>query len=721
MGNKFSSSRRDFSFGDEVTGKHINATSEQPQFEVEVGGKTGSLTSNEYINTLFCSAILSDALYDNDNDNIRSDNGCKNTLECLANTYPFFQPKEAHFSPDRDFVFCELETMLIVAFRGTIGTDDWLDTNLNLRSKTSERLHGGDVEVHEGFFDCAIKVPLDAAWALASSSRKRLVFTGHSKGGAVAEICARMACLENRANQIPGGKYVSCITFGQPHVLKGNSDFSSTSSIGLILHRYVLDGDIVPFILSPLQFLPSGNLFQINEDINSVTRSSKLTQDDVMTRGGGLDYFQSRFTPNLTSNHAMQRYKRLLLADANANSRERDGVICKVGKELVPCPWGDCPGFSQKLTPSIKAVWKGTEENIISVSIKFENVDDNEAWKYKFTTGILTLKTRHSDGEYSVDDSARQDILSAKPGSIKLHTRTTPDGMFSCDISTLLEFKIPDGFVPDNGSYEVELHHSMHRAPHTDSGSLSLRTVWFIGDTGSGKTHLISCLETLAEHGNQSDVYLNWKEQANGATPAADEASFRSCGIFFRELLGARFHDRKDDNYFRRQLYDSPPMMVVCVANALMKHACDEEKKRGLKCIAEELRALFKAASPEGNVGICWAFTQWSRVLEEIKDKHYKDMKETLGVAENEKVFKVNSGVFSLGITTFPIHGVEELLSHIRVLIRQQQGVKLDWRFLRRLNLIANELLINHKGKVGAAAVTAAWWAVFKVPLPAPV
>lgn len=81
----------------------------------------------------------------------------------------------------------ETSDTLYVAFLGTKRPLD-IFSSLNMKG-TAEFLPGlGDV--HKGFVARAAAVPAEQLWRLAAVRGKRLVFTGHSMGGAVAKLCA---------------------------------------------------------------------------------------------------------------------------------------------------------------------------------------------------------------------------------------------------------------------------------------------------------------------------------------------------------------------------------------------------------------------------------------------------------------------------------------------------------------------------------------------------
>ena len=134
---------------------------------------------------------------------------------------------------------------IVVAFRGTQPNRpmDWF---VDLRATRGHWDHSIG-EVHDGFYRALRKV-----WGVAlpkgevlprrlvNRGSKTIWITGHSLGGALAELCAAQAMF---VSKIPvQGVY----TFGQPRV--GNKDFAAAvnEKLGSGIFRFVNDRDIVP-------------------------------------------------------------------------------------------------------------------------------------------------------------------------------------------------------------------------------------------------------------------------------------------------------------------------------------------------------------------------------------------------------------------------------------------------------------------------------------------
>jgi len=157
-----------------------------------------------------------------------------------------FTPGTLEFFDAHDtqgFVVQDDRTVL-VAFRGTQPNRpvDWLSDGRVAHAPWAHTVG----KVHKGFYEA-----LDVVWNEHQVLPRRLVnrgdrtvwITGHSLGGALAELCAARASFDPGITSIPiQGVY----TFGQPRV--GNDDFAALlhERLGTRTFRFVNDRDIVP-------------------------------------------------------------------------------------------------------------------------------------------------------------------------------------------------------------------------------------------------------------------------------------------------------------------------------------------------------------------------------------------------------------------------------------------------------------------------------------------
>jgi len=159
-----------------------------------------------------------------------------------------FTPGTLEFFDVRDtqgFVV-ENDQAMVVAFRGTQPRHpvDWMSDGEVVHAPWAHTVG----KVHKGFYRA-----LDVAWnddpahvlprRLTTHGNKTIWITGHSLGGALAELCAARASFDPAIGRVPiQGVY----TFGQPRV--GNDAFANllNDALGSRTYRFVNDRDIVP-------------------------------------------------------------------------------------------------------------------------------------------------------------------------------------------------------------------------------------------------------------------------------------------------------------------------------------------------------------------------------------------------------------------------------------------------------------------------------------------
>jgi hypothetical protein len=143
---------------------------------------------------------------------------------------------------------------LMVAFRGTVGWADVLLTDIDMYP--TRRAYG---RVHRGF-TCATEMiwpELSGKLAQAVRCGKKLVFTGHSLGGAMAVIAALKTVTEFAP------KDIDLVTFGQPPLASPRTKRSLQAAGLNDFTRYVSSVDIFP--LGPgMWFFHSGRLTYID-------------------------------------------------------------------------------------------------------------------------------------------------------------------------------------------------------------------------------------------------------------------------------------------------------------------------------------------------------------------------------------------------------------------------------------------------------------------------
>lgn len=156
----------------------------------------------------------------------------------------FDPPKRSWFRRNlgTEAYFCENDQMAVLVFRGSNAGTDWI-TNINIFKKRipTGRYDGEEqfVKVHAGFFRAfeqhwsAIQVEVDRV--IVESTRKPIFITGHSLGGALAQLAtAAFSC-----DQI-----AACYSFGSPR--------AGGKSLDLFVkpphYRVTNQSDTVPFM-----------------------------------------------------------------------------------------------------------------------------------------------------------------------------------------------------------------------------------------------------------------------------------------------------------------------------------------------------------------------------------------------------------------------------------------------------------------------------------------
>lgn len=131
--------------------------------------------------------------------------------------------------------------MTIVAFAGTDQRNDWM-TNIQCKMTEIELPGGYYIQVHKGFYQAYLSVGEKVQQLIelhSNGKAKKLIFTGHSLGGALATIAALKCRVLDRPHKV--------ITFGGPRV--GSLALSSYMRRNVV--RVVAGGDPVPHIPWP--------------------------------------------------------------------------------------------------------------------------------------------------------------------------------------------------------------------------------------------------------------------------------------------------------------------------------------------------------------------------------------------------------------------------------------------------------------------------------------
>ncbi|KAI8320372.1 alpha/beta-hydrolase [Martensiomyces pterosporus] len=143
-----------------------------------------------------------------------------------------------------------LTQIIVVSFRGTRDTDDWVqDSEFALDSWPAQI---PDSMVHHGFLTSYQAVSSKVVQRVKKLAKEypdyKIVFTGHSLGGAVTVLCAVDVLFQEPDLK----RRIHIYTYGMPRI--GNDAWADgVDSLGLSIYRIVYENDIVPHI--PFQWL----------------------------------------------------------------------------------------------------------------------------------------------------------------------------------------------------------------------------------------------------------------------------------------------------------------------------------------------------------------------------------------------------------------------------------------------------------------------------------
>lgn len=183
-----------------------------------------------------------------------SEDGCK-----FGEVY---NPKLIHDrKTDTTCVVCEDDDYVYVIFEGTDSVTD-IRTDLRFRQKQTDT----DLNIHRGFYEAWVGVAVDLTTEIwvrdidhqEAGIKKKLVFTGHSLGGAIANIAAAGHAYETH----------HLITFGQPEV--GGPVFAKeVENQGIKFVRVVNHRDPVPHLLRwNINYRHGGSVLYLDNDYN---------------------------------------------------------------------------------------------------------------------------------------------------------------------------------------------------------------------------------------------------------------------------------------------------------------------------------------------------------------------------------------------------------------------------------------------------------------------
>lgn len=217
---------------------------------------------------------------------------CINTYHGLHGTVKKVLEDVQEFKVEHtEFQIGKYKDYIIVAFQGSHGYADWFD-NLNFK-----KLHlNNGIKIHEGFFDQYITILSTLYVELQKFDLKKIIFTGHSLGGALATLASIFYKNDFYYERLE----VFCVTFGSPRV--GNRKFAKNFNDYVdVSLRYVNGEDSVTKV--PMTWRTP--LFGFKHVATKNKIGQKLSWKEIILwpirkiLGNPLDHYPQRYLKNL--------------------------------------------------------------------------------------------------------------------------------------------------------------------------------------------------------------------------------------------------------------------------------------------------------------------------------------------------------------------------------------------------------------------------------------
>ena len=177
---------------------------------------------------------------------------------------------------DVQFYTLDYETELVFAIRGSQSLSDFMD-DAYCWMENFQDVDVNGVRVHSGFLRQYISMRSNMISSVFrmiwKKQNKKIVFTGHSLGGALATLCG--AAVKNEMPDL----HVSVYTFGSPRV--GNKLFAKVFDDVDVSVRCVNGSDIVPTIPYAFPFL--SDYTHVKGEFYVGSKSFSNTQDHQLS------------------------------------------------------------------------------------------------------------------------------------------------------------------------------------------------------------------------------------------------------------------------------------------------------------------------------------------------------------------------------------------------------------------------------------------------------
>ena len=166
---------------------------------------------------------------------------------------------------DKHPIFLTLQDKsdLYIAFRGCKDVNEFIQC---LDRKLVKPRYETDVKVNKAFWNTYEEIKDELGEIIANHDMNdvnRIIFTGHSKGGALAQIASTMLDMKDLQD-----KTKRCITFGAPYV--GDKGFQEFIQMTTADHkRVVTQGDIIPLAKLHKDLVHNGEELKLETTITS--------------------------------------------------------------------------------------------------------------------------------------------------------------------------------------------------------------------------------------------------------------------------------------------------------------------------------------------------------------------------------------------------------------------------------------------------------------------
>lgn len=581
------------------------------------------------------------------------------SLKTYAKLHPWFRPERAAITPSLPgggvCAFIEFRLLnfqyRVVCYREGISLDDWMN---EVSFGAHERAPIFD-NLHAGFVQRALDVPAKLAVFLNGSSVRDMpvIFTGHSMGGAIAEVAA-LPVLHH--------ENVFVITFGSPSVANSHAAWADSFPSGKKICRYYFPDDPIPPIVSSacptkdFEFLVKvdGGTFthtatievgaatsHLNLSFRSAPRSSRV---EVSSSSGGHRHDLKAVVEEvmqvtaLKEKHVSHRYLSEFVGQF------ADIAFKPVAIDIIPLDM-----HAEDINARIEYI---NHRIVLVVSGLGLNIENTRA-SFLFHGALQGDQHRHQF--HAVTDvvvGTLQEVVSAKTPHPLLVRKTRFESWFDVTNVTM-------SFSKDD---EISVRYRVSNGfeTHTWQAVLKpLRSIVFVGQVGHGKSHLVESLY----HSLQGVPYAGFD---SGWEQADDHKShsFLHNGVLYYELPGLVAASGTFQKKIETKFHELSPSAMVVVFKSGEKFSPE-----GLPRMMESLRELtagvrgLSTYELEDVIRISLVLTMappFTKSPESISQ-----LLQGLGLRSTTRVFQVNSVDLTYGDMVVPRQGINELQEYL--------------------------------------------------------